>query len=72
MKAPAISRGSVHFRSESQSIIVIELLKYKERAGEGGPRPARGWIQAGALTHHVGRRRLQTGLESMLIPGAAP
>lgn len=30
MKAHAISRGLVHFRSESQSIIVIELLKYKE------------------------------------------
>lgn len=32
MKAHAISQGLVHFRSESQSIIVIELLKYKGRA----------------------------------------
>ena len=36
MKAHAISRGLVHFRSESQSIIVIELWKYKE-SREGGP-----------------------------------
>lgn len=32
MKAHAISQGLVHFRSESQSIIVIELSKYKGRA----------------------------------------
>lgn len=32
MKAPAISPGLVHFRSESQSIIVIELSEYKGRA----------------------------------------
>lgn len=29
MKAPAISKGLQHFRSESQSIIVIEVLKNK-------------------------------------------
>lgn len=32
MKAHAISPGLVHFRSESQSIIVIELSEYKGRA----------------------------------------
>lgn len=32
MKAHAISPGLVHFRSESQSIIVMELSEYKGRA----------------------------------------
>lgn len=51
MKARAISRGLVHFRSESQSIIVIELLKYRGEC-EGGRlcNPHWSWWE----TWHVG------------------
>lgn len=67
MKAHAISRGLVHFRSESQSIIVIELLKYKE-SWEGG-RGHSGWIQAWAIppTCARGARDFITSMGSMLI-----
>lgn len=68
MKAHAISRGLVHFRSESQSIIVIELLKYKE-GWEGGPCPAPRWIRQEPLGTTCPRlaRDFVTSMGSMLI-----
>lgn len=53
MKAHAISRGLVHFRSESQSIIVIELLKYKERAGREGRAPHGDGFRQEPVPNHV-------------------
>lgn len=68
MKARAISRGLVHFRSESQSIIVIELLKYKE-GWEGGPCPAPRRIRQEPLGTTCSRlaRDFVTSMRSTLI-----
>lgn len=56
MKAQAISRGLVHFRSESQSIIVIELLKYKGGSRREGRVPwSADWLKQEPVTNHVGQ-----------------
>lgn len=74
MKARAISRGLVHFRSESLSIIVIELLKYKELGwGAVCAAPGSVTVPAGPATHPGCRttRDFVTGAGSGLIRGAA-
>lgn len=66
MKAHAIS-GDCTFQEESQSIIVIELLKYKESRGVGLWSPV--WIQARAIppTCVRGARDFVTSMASVLI-----